>query len=270
MAVYAIGDIQGCYDPLQRLLELIRFDPAADTLWLTGDLINRGPKSVAVMRLVKDLGGQAVTVLGNHDLTLLAVAEGFVPLKRKDTFHEILEAPDREDLIHWLRHRPMLHHDPHLGYVMVHAGLPPQWDLALATGCARELEAVLQGERHRDFLAQMFGSEPRVWHEGLTGVERLRFTVNALTRMRFCHEDGSLNFDQKGPPGSQPKDLKPWFLAPGRRNADLKVVFGHWAALGYYRDRGIYALDSGCVWGGQLTALRLDGAEEVFRVGCGG
>jgi len=258
MAVYAIGDIQGCYDPLRRLLDRLRFDPAADALWLVGDLVNRGPHSVEVLRLVQGLGEGAVVVLGNHDLTLLAIAAGQVKPKRKDTFHTILDAPDHGELLDWLRRRPLLHHDPALGFTLVHAGLPPQWDLALAQRGALELEATLRGPEYEDFLAHMFGGEPRRWRDDLAGYDRLRFTVNALTRMRFCTIDGTLSFTEKGPPGSQEPGLLPWFAVPGRRNADLNLVFGHWAALGYFRAPGIYALDSGCVWGNRLTAIRLD------------
>ncbi len=258
MAIYAIGDIQGCHDPLLRLLDLLKFDPAADALWLVGDLVNRGPHSVDVLRLVRGLGERAVAVLGNHDLTLLAVAAGEVKPKRKDTFHSILDAPDRDELLDWLRRCPLLHHDPALGFTMVHAGLPPQWDLALAQRCAAELEATLRGPNGGKLLARMFGDEPRRWKSDLAGYDRLRFTVNALTRMRFCAADGALSLSEKGSPGSQGKGLLPWFAVPGRRNADLNLVFGHWAALGYYRAPGIYALDSGCVWGNRLTAIRLD------------
>lgn len=258
MAVYAIGDIQGCYEPLLRLLDLLRFDPADDYLWLVGDLVNRGPHSVEVLRLVRGLGERATAVLGNHDLTLLAVAAGQAKPKRKDTFHSILDAPDRDDLLNWLRHCPLLHHDAALGFTMVHAGLPPQWDLPLAQRCAAEMEAVLRGPRSAEFLGRMFGSEPRRWRDDLSGDDRLRFIVNALTRIRFCSTDGSLSLSEKGPPGSQSKGLSPWFAMPDRRNADLNIVFGHWAALGYYRAPGVYALDSGCVWGNRLTAIRLD------------
>ena len=198
MAVYAIGDIQGCHDPLRRLLDLLRFDPAADTLWLVGDLVNRGPRSVEVLRLLHGLGERVVAVLGNHDLTLLAVAAGRVKPKRKDTFHSILDAPDRAELLDWLRRCPLLHHDPALGFTMVHAGLPPQWDLALAQGCAAEVEGVLRGPLCDEFLGRMFGGEPCRWRDNLTGYDRLRFTVNALTRMRFCAEDGTLSFSEKG------------------------------------------------------------------------
>ena len=258
MAVYAIGDIQGCYEPFLRLLDRLRFDPAADALWLVGDLVNRGPHSVEVLRRVRDLGERVVTVLGNHDLTLLAVAAGQVKPKRKDTFHPIIDAPDSGELFDWLRQRPMLHHDAKLGFTMVHAGLPPQWDLALAQQCAAELEATLRGPKWTRFMGKMFGSEPRGWRDDLIGDDRLRFTVNALTRMRFCTTDGALSLSEKGPPGSQDAKLLPWFQVPQRRNADLNIVFGHWASLGYYRAPGLYALDSGCVWGNRLTAIRLD------------
>jgi bis(5'-nucleosyl)-tetraphosphatase (symmetrical) len=268
MAVYAIGDVQGCYDALLHLLETLRFDPARDRLWFCGDLVNRGPLSLGVLRLVHSLGDRALSVLGNHDLTLLAVAAGCRQPRHKDTFHAILAAPDREPLLEWLRCCPMLHHDDSLGFTLVHAGLPPPWDLSQAQHCAAELETVLRGPGYRDFLARMFGSEPRRWRSDLAGVDRLRFTVNSLTRMRYCHADGSLDFSHKGAPGSQPAGLSPWFELPERRNADLRLVFGHWAALGYYRAPGIYALDSGCVWGGRLTAVCLNEPERVYSVPC--
>lgn len=268
MAVYAIGDVQGCYDPLRRLLDKLRFDPDRDLLWFAGDLINRGPKSLKVLRFIHNLGNSAVAVLGNHDLTLLAAAEGFVKPRKKDTFEAILKASDRESLLAWLRYRPMLHYDPSLGCVMVHAGIAPQWDLQTALACAGELETVLRGADYRDFLARMFGSEPRQWRDDLRGFDRLRFIANCLTRMRFCTADGVIDFSHKGPPGSQPEGLIPWFEAPRRRLADVNIVCGHWASLGYYQAPGIYALDSGCVWGNCLTAIRLDGPDEVFSVGC--
>lgn len=270
MAVYAIGDVQGCYAPLQRLLAALRFDPAVDTLWFTGDLVNRGPASLPVLRLIRSLGERAVVVLGNHDLTLLAVADGHRPLRRKDTFQAILTAPDRDELLDWLRRQPLLHHDAEWGFTMVHAGLLPQWDLAQAQACAAEVVAVLRGadDVYQDFMGQLFGSEPRRWRDDLQGMDRLRCIVNACTRLRYCHTDGSLNFDEKGRPGTQPAGLLPWFQVPGRRHTDLKIVFGHWATLGVYRAPGIYALDSGCVWGGQLSALRLDGPGGDWCVDC--
>lgn len=268
MAVYAIGDVQGCYDPLQRLLAGLRFDPGQDVLWLVGDLVNRGPQSLQVLRLLRSLGDSAICVLGNHDLTLLAVAAGCRLTRAKDTFHEVLSAPDGEELIAWLRRRPLLHHDPGLGFTMVHAGLAPQWDLAQALSAAAEVEGTLRGSDYQAFLARMFGNEPRLWRDGLQGVERLRFITNCLTRIRYCTPEGALNLKQKGPPGSQSPGLLPWFHVPGRRNAGLNIVFGHWSTLGYYREPGVYALESGCYWGNTLTALRLDGPAEVHRMDC--
>lgn len=258
MAVYAIGDIQGCYEPLQRLLEVLRFDATTDQLWLVGDLVNRGPQSAEVLRLLRQLSQQVTAVLGNHDLTLLAVAAGKVAAQAKDTFHHILDAADAGELLDWLRQRPMLHHDPQLGFTMTHAGLPPAWDLPLAQACAAELESTLRGAKWQEFMGKMFGAEPHLWQDELRGTQRLRFTVNALTRMRFCSADGALSFVNKGQIGSQKAQLMPWFAVPQRRNADLNIIFGHWAALGYYRAPGIYGLDSGCVWGKTLTAIRLD------------
>ena len=268
MAVYAIGDIQGCYEPLQRLLGTLQFDPAQDRLWLCGDLVNRGPDSLAVLRWIRALNNAAICVLGNHDLTLLAVAEGFVKARRKDTFQSILDAPDAAEHLEWLRTRPLLHHDDTLGFTLVHAGLAPQWDLALALTCAAELEHCLRGQDYRDFLTCMFGQTPDRWSDELSGFDRLRCIVNICTRMRFCFPDGRLDFKVKGPPGTQAKPLVPWFQMPNRRNRDLNIIFGHWAALGYYRAPGVYALDSGCVWGQQLTALRLDGSGQVYQVSC--
>lgn len=268
MAVYAIGDVQGCYDPLQRLLEKLRFDPAQDQVWFTGDLINRGPHSLKVVHLVRSLEEGAVTVLGNHDLTLLAVAEGYVPLRRKDTFHDLLQSPERDALLEWMRHQSLMHYDADLNFVMVHAGLAPVWDLSTAQALAAEVETVLQGTDYAIFLSQLYSDEPRRWQDDLTGVSRLRCIVNYFTRMRYCHRDGALDFTCKGPLGSQSGHLMPWFQVPGRRHDDVNIVFGHWAALGYYRDKGIYALDSGCSWGARLTAMRLDAPEEVYWVNC--
>lgn len=268
MAVYAIGDVQGCFEPMRRLLDKLNFDPAKDRLWLTGDLVNRGPQSVETLRFVRQLGDAAISVLGNHDLTLLAVAAGHVKPGKKDTFHDVLDAPDAQELLDWVRSLPMIHHDAKLGYTMVHAGLSPLWDLDTALACGREVEAVLRGPGLQDFLAHMFGSEPRIWRDELQGHERLRCIVNTMTRMRFVGPDGSLCHDQKGPPGSQPAGLVPWFQIGWRRNASLNIITGHWAALGYYRAPGIYALDSGCIWGQHLTALRLDANEAPCCVDC--
>lgn len=271
MAVYAIGDLQGCYEPLRRLLKKIAFDAESDTLWFTGDLINRGPASLETLRFVYSLGDNAVTVLGNHDLTLLAAAAGHVKPGRKDTLSDILDAADREELLLWLKHRPLMHHDTVLGFTLVHAGLAPQWDLAKAQSCARELESVLRSAACDDFLAQMFGQEPGLWRDELDGMDRLRCITNYMTRMRFCDRDGALALKEKGAPGSQPAHLMPWFNVPWRKNADLNIVFGHWAALGYFSAPGVHALDSGCVWGGRLSALRLDDRvrkKTVYHVDC--
>ncbi len=270
MAVYAIGDVQGCFDDLQHLLEKIGFNPQRDRLWFVGDLVNRGPQSLEVLRFVKSLGEGAITVLGNHDLHLLAVAADIRRPHRKDTLGPVLEAPDREELLTWLRHRPLLHHDDVLGYTMVHAGLPPQWDLAMARACAREVEAALRSTDAWDFFAHMYGDAPSKWHNGLFGWERLRFIVNCLTRLRYCRPDGELVLEEKGAPGPQQGDCLPWFDVPGRASATMRIVFGHWSTLGRYSRDGIYALDSGCLWGGALTAMRLDGKPRWYAVDCAG
>jgi len=271
MATYAVGDLQGCYYELRALLDSLRFDPADDTLWLVGDLVNRGPTSLECLRFARDLGGRAVVVLGNHDLHLLAVAAGNQrKTKPTDTLGPILAAPDRDELLDWLRRRPLLHHDATLGYTMVHAGLPPQWDLATATLCAREVEGVLRGDGWRAFLDQMYGDQPDRWSEGLTGIERLRFSVNALTRMRFVTDDGRIELKAKGAPHTAPIGVTPWFAARDRRSANLDLIFGHWSTLGEAEGYGVFPLDSGCVWGGKLTALRLDGAPKWTTLPCKG
>lgn len=257
MACYAIGDVQGCLDPLQRLLEQLRFDPARDRLWFTGDLVNRGPDSLAVLRFVHSLGDYAVTVLGNHDLHLLAVASGTAKRKERDTLDAVLAAPDRDELLGWLLRRPLLHHDAALGYTLVHAGLLPPWDLADAQGLAREVETALAADAPA-FFRHMYGNFPDHWRAELRGYERLRVVVNAFTRLRYCDLEGNLDLRFKGPPGSQPPDLLPWFQVPGRRSAALRVVFGHWSALGRYHGDNVIGLDSGCIWGRELTAVRLD------------
>ncbi|OGI37410.1 MAG: bis(5'-nucleosyl)-tetraphosphatase (symmetrical) [Candidatus Muproteobacteria bacterium RBG_16_64_10] len=263
MAVWAIGDIQGCYQPLDRLLKQIRFDTSRDTLWFTGDLVNRGPDSLRVLRFVRGLGDRAITVLGNHDLHLLAVDAG-QPARRRDTFDEVLRAPDRRALVDWLRQQPLLHHDHGLGYTMVHAGLLPGWTLDDAARLAAEAEAVLKDARLNDFVAHMYGNLPDRWSEQLHGHDRTRVIINAFTRLRYCDLDGGMDLHQKGAPGSQPADLLPWFAVPKRRNRDLRVVFGHWSTLGRYSDHGVIGLDSGCVWGVELTAVRLDTREPEF------
>ncbi len=261
MATYAIGDVQGCYDELRELLDKICFNENKDVLWLTGDLVNRGPKSLQVLRFVHQLP-QKIVVLGNHDFYLLSLAEG-IRFNGDHQLHDVLNAPDREELIHFLKHCPLLYYDDKLNYVMVHAGLAPQWDLTLARQCAKEVFDVLQSEEAHHFLLSLYGDWPNQWQEGLQGIERLRFIVNALTRIRFCNEAGVLEFDQKGKIGSQQPNWVPWFKIPWRRNKDLRIIFGHWAALqGKTDEPNVFALDTGCVWGGELTAMRLEDGQR--------
>jgi bis(5'-nucleosyl)-tetraphosphatase (symmetrical) len=259
MAVYAIGDVQGCARELDALLERLAPDPRHDALWFVGDLVNRGPDSLAVLRRVSALGDGAIVVLGNHDLHLLAVARGHAALKAgDDSLPAVLEAPDRERLLDWLQSRPLLHHDARVGWTMLHAGLPPQWDIATARTCAAEVERQLRGEASGAFLSRMYGNEPDLWRPDLTSADRLRFTVNCLTRLRVCDASGRLQLRYKGPLHSMPVELVPWFRAPARRSRGERIVCGHWSALGYFAEDGVLGLDTGCVWGGALTAQRLD------------
>ena len=269
MSTYAIGDIQGCYDQLTELLRLIEFKPDRDRLWFVGDLVNRGPKNLEVLRFVKNLGDGAITTLGNHDLHLLAVAYEHRDIHHKnDTFHDIVAASDYRELIDWLRQQPLLHHDETLGYTMVHAGLPPQWNLTRAQQCANEIQQVLRSDMIETFLANMYGNQPARWEETLSGWDRLRFITNSFTRLRFCDAEGTEDFKYNQAIGTQPEHLMPWFQVPGRMNEDLKIIFGHWAALGHYHGDNVFALDSGCVWGGQLTAMKIAEQPEYYQVGC--
>lgn len=269
MARYAIGDVQGCFDPLKALLERVAFDPSRDELWFTGDLVNRGPRSADVMRFVKSLGDRAVCVLGNHDLHLLAVASGTAPLGPRDTLTDVLEAPDRAELLQWLAARPLLHHDAVSGYALVHAGLAPQWNLGVAAACAREAQAVLRGPERAELLQHMYGDEPRCWNDALSGWGRLRFIVNACTRIRFCdRRTGQLDLEHKGPPGSPPEPLLPWFDIPWRKSRDTHIVFGHWSTLDLCERDEITGIDTGCVWGRQLTAVRLAKERRFYEVPC--
>lgn len=264
MATYAIGDVQGCVDALQALLQEIAFRPGRDTLWFTGDLVNRGPKSAEVLRLVMDLGTSAVSVLGNHDLHLLAVACAARPASASDTFADVLQAPDSDRLLGWLRRRPLLYHDERLGFALVHAGMLPQWDVASAARLAREVEAELRGARVVEFLGQMYGDTPDRWDTRLQGYERLRVIVNALTRLRYCDADGCMDLGPVVAPGSQPPHLKPWFQMRLPRPLEATIVFGHWSALGIWNQDGVIGIDSGCLWGGSLTAVRLDIKPPAF------
>jgi bis(5'-nucleosyl)-tetraphosphatase (symmetrical) len=268
-ATYAVGDVQGCFDDLLRLLDAIDFDPDVDRLWFTGDLVNRGPNSLALLRFVKALGDAAITVLGNHDLHLLAAAAGAVNIGKKDTITEILNAPDCEELLFWLRHQPLLHHDQQLGYTMVHAGLPPQWGLEKAKACAAELERVLQNFHYEDLFRHMKAEKPYRWRDDLEGWGRLRFIANCFTQLRCCDRSGRLDLacERRKAPGK--KRSMPWFKIPDRASRDLSILFGHWAALDSteLRNSRVHHLDTGCANGGRFTALRLQDL-RYFRIRC--
>ena len=267
MATWVVGDVQGCLADLDALLAKIRFDPARDRLWLTGDLVNRGPDSLGVLRRVKSLGDSALTVLGNHDLHLLACHHlPQLKPKHKDTFNDVLEAPDREELLGWLRCQPLLHHDRRLALTMVHAGLAPDWTLRMAKACAAEVESVLRGPDFRTFLAGMYGNLPARWDPALAGLERLRFILNCFTRIRFVSTGGELDLQAKGAPGSVP-GLVPWFAMPGRLSRRHRVVFGHWSTLRLTTAEEtrykVVPLDTGAIWGGTLTAWEAASGQRV-------
>ncbi len=266
MATYAIGDIQGCYREFRLLLEKIGFDAAVDRLWLVGDLVNRGPQSLEVLRFVRGLGAAAISVLGNHDLHLLMLDAGCSKQREDDTLSEILLAPDREELLVWLRGQRMMHVEN--GYAMVHAGLLPQWSVATAASLAGEVETALRAADYRKFLEHMWGSEPAAWDDALDGWKRLRVIVNAMTRMRFCSATGVMEFQSKGEITSAPPGYLPWFEAPGRKSSDHVLVTGHWSALGLKMTDNLLALDTGCLWGGCLSAVRLED-RAVFQVASG-
>jgi bis(5'-nucleosyl)-tetraphosphatase (symmetrical) len=258
MALYAIGDVQGCDAELGALLQTLRFSPDRDCVWFVGDLVNRGPDSLKVLRRIRALGDAASVILGNHDLHLLAVAYGDARLRSDDTLDAILAAPDRSALLEWLQERPMLHEDPKLNLCMVHAGLPPQWDLSQARSCAHELEKALR-RNPRKLFERMYGDQPDCWDSGLEGEERLRFIANCLTRLRYVDADGRLALRVKGSPKkSQSKSLIPWFEARDARWKGSRIIFGHWSTLGFFSNADVTGLDTGCVWGDRLTALRLD------------
>ena len=263
MATYAIGDIQGCHDELCRLLEKLNFDSANDTLWFCGDLVNRGGQSLAVLRLVKSFGDRAVVVLGNHDLSLLSIAERSPADQEKvnPELREVLFASDRNELLDWLRTRPLLHVDHALNFMLIHAGLAPRWTVERAEHAAREVELRLRSDTASSLLRAMFGNRPDQWSPRLQGLDRLRATINVLTRMRFCDIRGRIAYQEKGAPGTQKPGLYPWFEVPGHAKRDLRIVCGHWSTLGRFQGMGVYAIDGGCVWGGELIALRLDGEE---------
>ena len=262
MATYAIGDVQGCFDELKELLKACGYGKS-DRLWFVGDLVNRGPKSLDVLRFVRDLGNRAVVVLGNHDLHLVTQHEGFERKRKDDTFVDVMEAADADELVEWLRTRPMMHVAE--GHAMLHAGLLPQWSIKQALALGKEVEAALRAPDYRDFLKNMYGSKPEEWSDSLTGWDRLRVIVNAMTRMRFCSRDGKMEFHAKG--AKPPPGYLPWFET--RRNKETPIVFGHWSQLGLRLDPGATCLDSGCVWGGSLSALRLED-RALFQIPCRG
>ncbi len=273
MATYVIGDLQGCYKPLLRLLEKLHFDPTADKLWLAGDLINRGKHSLETLRFVHSLGDSALSVLGNHDISLISAFHGL--RKPHKSLRKLVEAPDYPQLLSWLSRQPILHIDRQLGFAMAHAGIPPQWDILTAESCAREVEAELAKPDPSEWLSHVYGDLPDVWDANLPKLDRHRYILNAFTRMRFCRPDGSLDFQAKNNPSEyennpdQNMKLIPWFKYPTRQKLGLPVLFGHWSTLGYYSENQVIALDTGCVWGGQLSAIRIDtNNQEPITVEC--
>jgi len=265
---YAIGDIQGCHEELRGLLARLKFSADRDRLWFVGDLVNRGPQSLETLRLVRALGDNAVTVLGNHDLHLLAVMHGARPKRRSDTLDAVLAAPDREALTEWLLTRPLAHSEAN--DLLVHAGVVPQWTVAMTLELSREVQAALRRDPRR-LLERMYGNAPDTWSTALEGMERLRFAINALTRMRVCTADGRIDLTLKGPPPPPSSPLRPWFTFAGRATRASRVIFGHWSALGLVLQPGVLGLDTGCVWGGALTAVDLDAADPAaIEVSCRG
>jgi bis(5'-nucleosyl)-tetraphosphatase (symmetrical) len=260
MAVYAIGDVQGCQDELLSLLDCLQFDESRDQLWFVGDLVNRGPRSLDTLRFVKSLGDDAVTVLGNHDLHLLALARGGAGWREGDAgLRPILAAPDADELLDWLQSRPLLHHDASLGVTLLHAGLPPQWTLQTARACAAEVQRKLRSERAGQLYNHMYGNDPDTWRDDLDGWDRIRFSINAFTRLRVCEtQTGRMALKFKGPPATAPASTQPWFRIPWRKSAGERLVFGHWSAMGYVNEDHVLGLDTGCVWGGSLTGQRID------------
>lgn len=268
MATYAIGDLQGCFKSFLELLDQIHFDPKLDRLWLVGDIVNRGQSSLELLRFIKqmdEINHCVITVLGNHDLHLLMVAAKISQQHSGDTLQLLLDAPDCEDLLYWLRHQRLFYHEGN--YAMVHAGLLPSWTIPQAAGLAQEVERILRQDDYSQQCIQLYGNEPKVWQERWTGPERLRVIVNAMTRMRVCTTDGAMDFSFKGDLQSIPFDHSPWFDLPNRASSQHTIVCGHWSALGLYQRTNLIALDSGCVWGKQLSAVRLED-RKLFQVAC--
>lgn len=265
MATYAIGDLQGCFFSFQDLLKKIQFNPVHDRLWFVGDLINRGPGSLDVMRWMLEHQSSVVTVLGNHDLHTLVVAEGFVSAHRSDTIQSLLDAPDAPELLRWLRHQPLVHFEH--GYLMVHAGLLPEWTVDQAMALGAEVHLALHAPNYREFLQHMYGNDPKRWDDGLNGWDRLRVITNAMTRLRICSADGEMEFKFKGELQNIPDGYQPWFELSHRASVNTPIVFGHWSALGLQHKNNVYSLDTGCLWGGHLSAMRLED-RQIFQVPC--
>jgi bis(5'-nucleosyl)-tetraphosphatase (symmetrical) len=264
---YLIGDLQGCATAFERLLAEIGFSPSRDHVHVLGDIVNRGPGSLPALRRLRGLQGSATCLLGNHDLHLLAVAHGIRKQSRSDTLADVLAAPDRDELLHWLRHQRMA--DRACGWLLVHAGVVPQWDAAQTLALAAEVEALLRAEDWLDFLRVMYGNEPKRWQNDLAGADRARFIVNVLTRIRFCSDDGMLEFATKDGATAAPPGTRAWFDVPDRQSAGEPIAFGHWSTLGLINRPDLLALDTGCVWGGALTAARVDGGRrEIMQVTC--
>ncbi len=269
MAIYVIGDVQGAYNELVKLVEMIA-PSGEDRLWFVGDLVNRGPESAKVLRYVRGMGQRAVTVLGNHDLHLMAIAAGVKKPNKDDNCVVLLSEPDAQELLDWLRFRPLLHFDSARSSLLVHAGLLPEWTIDVAINCAREVEGVLRGTEYRELFREMYLRGPERWSQDLRGYDRYRLIINALTRLRYMHLDGRLCLGEKGRPGSQPNGLLPWFEMPERQHSDAHIYFGHWSALGRFRANGLDGVDTGCIWGGALTALEVGGEGRSFQVHCSG
>ncbi len=264
MAIYAIGDVQGCYTRLRALLYKICFHSDCDNLWFVGDLVNRGPESLGVLRFVRDLSDNAITVLGNHDLNLLAIAAGSRRLRPSDTIEDVLEAKDRDDLLDWLRQQPLMHYDADLDCAMVHASIHPDWSIKKALKLSAEVETRVRSEQCADFFAKMYGSKPDYWSDKLKGYKRLRSIINIFTRARYITSDGLMDYSNTDPPEKVTDDLTPWYLCRPKSPRATRVVFGHWSSLGCRQVNQYIATDSGCVWGGALCAVRLDDEFPVF------
>lgn len=268
MTTYAIGDIQGCYDSFRTLLDKLAFSPEKDTLWIAGDLVSRGNQSLEVLRFIKSLDTAAISVLGNHDISL--IAGHYALIKAHHTLNPILSAPDRDELVFWLRHQPFLHVDKKLGYCMAHAGISPQWTLKKAISCANEIQIALRGDTPKRWLKEVYGNKPAKWKENLQSYERHRYILNSFVRMRFTKPQGALDFHLKKNPFENQHThhkLTPWFQCPTRKSLPIKIIFGHWSSLGFYQDNNVISLDTGCVWNRQLTAIQL-GTEITTSVEC--